>query len=536
MARYQKPPKGQLPLFTPESDWTPPAWERLPQNWIGARRVALDVETYDPGLRRNGLGPAVRRDGFMVGFSFAIEDGPKHYLPFAHEGGGNLDKTKCLAYLQDMLKDFSGEVVGANLQYDLDYLLQAGIEFTKVKRFRDVLIAEPLIDELQFSYSLNNVLKRHGLPPKNETLLKNAARDFNLNPKEDLWRLPSKYVGSYAEDDAHLPLLLLRRQERIIDEQNLWEVYDLESDVMPVLLKMKRRGVLIDQDHLAHVEAYTLQEEKTALAIVKDRTGIDIGVDNVWKAAALAPALKKIGYKPGKNSNGTYNIDKQVLTSINHKVADCLLRARTVNKIRTTFVNSIRQHMVNGRIHCHFNQTKNEDRNGVKGAAYGRLSSEQPNLQQQPSRDEELGPMWRKIYLPEPGAIWFADDYSQQEPRLTTHFAYISGCQGAGQAVRKYIDDPNTDNHDFMAETTGLKRKDAKQIFLGLCYGMGGAKLAVSLGLPTKWIEGRYGGQIEVAGMKRKRFWTRLTRTPRISKPLPRKQKTQPCNVAILSR
>lgn len=496
---YRKPLPGQMPMFTPKSNWKPTPVDKLPL-WTNAKRVALDIEGCDPGLKKNGLGPAVRRDGFMCGISFGIEDGPSHYMPFAHEGGDNLDRGHVLKYLQDRLNDFEGEIVGANLQYDLDYMMQAGLTFPKVKRFRDVLIAEPLIDELQHRYNLNAVLKRHGLPPKDETLLREAARDYNINPKADLWKLPARYVGAYGEGDVRLPLQLLRRQERIIDDQDLWEVYDLESDVMPVLLKMKRRGVKVDLKQLEFVEQHTYAEEVKALKIVKHRTGVDIGVGNVWKGAAVAPALKAIGFKPSLNKNGTPNIDKFVLKKINHKVADCILRARTVNKVRTTFAHSIREHLVNGRIHCHFNQLRNEDRNGVKGAAFGRLSSEKPNLQQQPSRDEELGPMWRKIYVPDPGGIWYADDYSQQEPRLTTHFAYVAGCRAAGKAVQKYIDDPNTDNHDFMAELTGLKRKDAKQIFLGLCYGMGGAKLAASLGLETKWIENRFGSMIEIAG------------------------------------
>ncbi|MDJ0953380.1 MAG: DNA polymerase [Acidimicrobiia bacterium] len=498
--RYIKPGAGQLPMFTPKSVWRPPTWEELPQSWKDARRVGIDIESCDPGLKKKGLGPAVRRDGFMAGFSFAIEDGPKHYLPFAHEGGDNLDKTACLTYLQDRLKEFEGELVGANLQYDLDYLLHNGITFPKVKRFRDVLIAEPLIDELQYRYNLNAVLERHGLPPKDEALLREAARDYHLDPKEDIWRLPARYVGPYGEQDAFAPLGLLRRQERVIDDQDLWEVYNLESDVMPVLLRMKRRGVRIDFKQLAKVEKYTLTEEEKALRIVKDKTGIDIGVGNVWNANIIAPALEYIGVKLGKTKEGQPNITKDILESIDHKVASSIAWARNVNKVRTTFAASIRRYEVKGRIHPHFNQLKNEDRHGVKGAAYGRLSSEDPNIQQQPSRDKILAPMWRKIYIPEDGCLWFADDYSQQEPRLTTHFAYISGCKGAGKAVKKYNDDPNTDNHAFMAELTGLDRKYAKNIFLGLCYGMGGAKLSRSLGLPTKMIKNHVGFMIEVAG------------------------------------
>src|SRR5690606_24307151 len=109
-------------------------------------------------------------------------------------------------------------------------------------------------------------------------------------------------------------------------------------------------------------------------------------------------------------------------------------------------------------------------------AAYGRLSSSNPNMQQQPARDEEIGPMWRSIYLPEEGGLWCADDYSQQEPRWLVHWAVVAGrhrliseraFKAALEAAGKYRDDPSTDNHQMMADMAGIKRKDAKELFLG---------------------------------------------------------------------
>jgi DNA polymerase I-like protein with 3'-5' exonuclease and polymerase domains len=143
--------------------------------------------------------------------------------------------------------------------------------------------------------------------------------------------------------------------------------------------------------------------------------------------------------------------------------------------------------MINGRIHCTFNQIARETEGGdQKGARYGRLSCVDPNLQQQPARDE-FAAMWRSIYIPEEGAVWGCLDYSQQEPRWTTHFSALMGLPKAEEAARRYREDPTTDNHTMMAELTGLPRKQAKGIYLGLCYGEGGAKLCDDLGLPTRW-------------------------------------------------
>ena len=474
----------QLPLWTPESDWRPPSLSDLP-DWSGFKRVAVDTETRDEHLKQLGIG--VRRGGYIVGVSIALEDGPSFYLPIRHAGGDNVDERGALGYLKEQFAKFTGDIVGANLSYDLDYLLEEGIVFHPDAKFRDIQIADPLIYELHQSYSLDNIAKRHGLPGKDESLLEEAARAYGVSPKSGMWQLPGRFVGPYATADVVQPLLTLRRQERLIEDLDLWDIWNLETDVLPVLVRMRRRGVRIDQDKLAEIEEWSLTEEAKAIKTVKEATGFDVGVGNVWKAAALAPALEAIGVKLELTSTGKPSIDKDLLSGIDHPVAKSLAWARKVNKLRTTFASSIRTYMVDGRIHCTFNQIARETETGdQRGARYGRLSATDPNLQQQPSRDE-FAKMWRSIYLPEEGAEWACCDYSQQEPRWTTHFAAVMDLPQAREAAQKYHDDPNLDNHQFMADLTGLPRKFAKNIYLGLCYGEGGAKLCRELGLPTRW-------------------------------------------------
>lgn len=476
----------QLPLIVPESDWQPPSLADLP-SWRGARRVGLDCETRDPQLRQLGIG--VRRGGYMVGYSFAIEDGPRYYVPLRHEGGDNVDPVQGLAYLRDQARSFDGEIVGANLSYDLDYVWEEGIEFPEIRYFRDIQIADPLIYELHQSYSLDNIAKRHGLPGKDETLLREAAKAYGVGAKDSLWRLPARFVGAYAEADADQPLLVLRRQERMIDERDLWDIYNLESRVLPVLVRMRRRGVRVDERRLEDIEDWSLQQEAEALAIVHRDTGVRIAVGDVWKSEALVPALEAIGMRLERTSTGKKSVDQDAFASVDHPVTKALAWARKTNKLRTTFASSVRDHMTNGRIHCTFNQIARESETGdQKGARYGRLSATNPNLQQQPSRDE-FAARWRSIYLPEEGSLWASCDYSQQEPRWTTHFAAVTNMPGARVAARAYHDNPDLDNHQFMAELTGLDRKYAKEVYLGLCYGKGGASLCDDMDppLPTRW-------------------------------------------------
>lgn len=471
-------------MFAPEVTWKPPVISELPE-WTDARRVCVDVETCDPQLRELGIG--VRRGGYVVGIGFTIEDGPSHYLPIRHEGGDNMEVEPVLRYLRQQGEKTRADIVGANLTYDLDYLTEEDIIYPLARSFRDIQVADPLIYELHNSYSLKNIANRHGLPGKDETVLRQAAQDYGLDPKKELWRLPARFVAQYAMVDTQEPLHVLRRQERLIEENDLWDIWDLESAVLPVLLKMRRAGVRIDQEKLAEIEAWSINEETESLREVKRLTGVDIGVGNVWQPEAMARPLQALGIPVPKTGKGDPSVTKELLASIDHPVAKALAWARKTNKLRTTFASSVRTHMVNGRIHCTFNQIAREDEKGdQKGARYGRLSAVDPNLQQQPSRDE-FASMWRSIYVPDEGGEWACLDYSQQEPRWTTHFAAKTNLAGARQAAQNYWDDPDLDNHTFMANLTGLDRKYAKCIYLGLCYGEGGAKLCDDLGLPTRW-------------------------------------------------
>lgn len=492
----------QLPLIMPPSEWKTPRLADLPQDWNVAKRVGFDVETRDETLKLLGIG--VRRPGcYMVGYSFAFEDGPAFYVPMRHEGGDNVeDPEQARRYLEYQTKNYKGTVVGANIQYDLDYLMQEGGNFDAAQWVRDIQIADPLIWELHHSYSLDSILERLGLPLKDTTKLKEAAHAYGVDPKSGLWRLPARYVGAYAEWDAASPLKALRLLERRIDDLELWDIYNLESQVTPALVRMRRRGVRVNYQQLEKMEYWSTLEEEAALNEVERLTGYQVGVGNVWKSEAMAEPLRRMGINIPVTSQGGDSIDKDFLASIDDPVARHLARARKVNKLRTTFAASVRRYMIDGRIHCTFNQIRGAE----GGARYGRLSCVDPNLQQQPSRDE-FAKDWRMVYLPEDWGDWCSNDYSQQEPRWTTHYAasypfreaHIR--ESALRAAQVYIDDPNADNHDMMTrivfgdDWVAQADKDAykkartacKIIYLGLCYGEGGAKLCDDLGLPTRW-------------------------------------------------
>ena len=503
----------QQPLFETESDWVLPNLNDLP-DWSQAKRVGYDIETKDPQLRK--LGPGVRRDGHAIGYGFAIEDGPKFYLPIRHEGGDNLPEENVLRYMRDQAKNFKGEIVGANLSYDMDYSLEDGIDFQHCD-WLDVLNADVLINELHDFYNLEAVGQRWDEGGKEEVLLHEAALNYGIkkNVKGNMYKLPARFIGAYAEEDCDLPLRILRKQEAEIEKQDLHAIWRLETDVLPALLRMRRRGVKVDLDALDRMEQWSLSQEAAAVKQLQRLTGVDIGIDNSMNAEIVAHALEKVGLRPMMTAKGKPSVDATFLLGCDHEAGQMVLTARKMAKLRGTYVGGVKKHLVKDRIHCTFNQMVASDDDGVgKGVRYGRLSAGNPNLQNQPSRDE-FAKEWRQIYIPDDGCQWASCDISQQEPRWTTHYAEEAGIAGGWEAGERYRNDPNACNHTMMVQIIHGEdmtaahpmfktyRKQGKIIYLGKCYGMGGPKLARDLGLPTatKVIK-RRGEQItiEVAG------------------------------------
>lgn len=493
-----------LPGMVPDTGWRPPRMSDLPSTWTATNRLSFDIETRDDHLKE--LGPGARRGGYITGYSFALaEDGPRFYVPLRHQGGDNIEEgpETGLRYLRDRFREYKGEIVGANLSYDIDFVLEADIEFPNENRFLDVQNAEALLNEHRRSYKLDLLCTDYGLPGKDTAALDEAARMYNVDPRGGMWRLPARHVGAYGEADADRPLRLLRLQEPQLEAQRLGEAWDIETRLLWVLAKMRKRGVHVNLDKLEAFEKWTLDQERDALDEIRVRTGIRLSAADIWKPTALLPLFDYLGVKVPRTGKGNPSIQSDWMEKIDHPAAEALRTARKMDHQRSNFVTPVRKHMVNGRIHCTFNQLRgdrDDDSGKIAGTISYRLSSEHVNMQNQPIRDPEIGEKWRDIYEPEDGALWASADFSQQEPRWAVHYADILQLEKAREVRNQYLNDPNTDFHQFMADLTGLPRKRAKNVFLGLAYGMGGAKLARELGLPTKWIQNRWKKWVLVAG------------------------------------
>ena len=432
------------------------------------------METWDPHLKETG--PSVRTGGRIAGIAFCIEGDRPYYLPFAHEGGGNLDEQQVLRYMAENVRRFSGTLVGTNLSYDLDWLWSYGLRSPDAK-YADIMVASALIDEHRRSHSLDALSRLYLGETKVKDKLHEAANTFypGQKPGNVIGLLPSQYVGAYAEGDVTLPLSILSEQLQEIRAQDLTKVWELESRCLPALVAMRQRGVRIDQEHLERME----RRCETEIANLADRmtrlTGYRIRPGDAMKRDILVEAFKRIDIPV------TGSLDKEWLVdnAPKHPAIECLRLMRRWNTLKNLSVESVKKHLVNGRIHCVYNQV----RDGERGARYGRLSCSNPNMQQQPARGSEGAVDWRKVYIPESGEEWASLDYSQQEPRLLVHFAELAKCEAAAAIATAYRQDPDMDFHDQMAKMARILRNPAKIIFLGLCYGMGEEKLKRQLAL-----------------------------------------------------
>jgi DNA polymerase I-like protein with 3'-5' exonuclease and polymerase domains len=383
----------------------------------------------------------------------------------------------------------------------LDVVSYDGVLFDWNKvTVRDVLVQGALIWELHRSYSLQNEALRRGFEGKDEKLLKESIQAHGYDVSGRDWKkwiakMPAHYVGPYGEGDVEILFPVNDSQWDQAKAENLTQVLNLEAKVLVLLLKMRQRGVALDFDQLDRVEKMALDEENRILKEIFDATGVNIGLNNCMNAGKCAAALEAVGISVPICENGQPSITTEILSHIEHPVADKIRKLRQANKIRKTFVASMRRYETNGRIHTTFRQIVGaNDKNETSGAAFGRLSSVDPNAQQQPSRGKFAKP-WRKIWVPEPGCKWLSADYSSVEPRWTIHFAELLGLPGAKELANEYRTNPRIDPHGAMAKIvygpnyTEDERKEGKVIVLGTTYGMSGAKLCTHhLHLPTRWL------------------------------------------------
>ena len=453
-------------------DWSPP--NTFP-DLTKSSRIAIDLETKDPNLIK--LGPGwCRKDGHVIGIAIAAGDFQGYY-PIRHSSG-NLDSKLVLRWLKDQMNTPDIPKVFHNALYDLGWLRAEGIELKG--SIIDTMIMAPLINENRRFYNLNSLVSDYLQEFKSEKTLRSAANEFGVDPKAEMYKLPAKYVGAYAEKDAGVTLRLCDHLMPILEKEECVSIFKLESSLIPVILDMKTRGVRVDVDEAEKTKKQMAQQEKKLLDEITKDTGIAI---EPWVSTSIAKVFDFFGLQYSRTEKSrSPSFTKQFLSNHSHPVAKKIVKIRELNKANTTFVETILNHAHNGRIHCDFHPLRTDD----GGTVTGRFSSSNPNLQQIPSRDLEIKKAIRGLFIPEEKCKWGSFDYASQEPRWLAHY-----CANAGESYRHYLIDEvvtmykegKADFHQMVADMTKISRKEAKTVNLGIMYGMGRKKLADTLAI-----------------------------------------------------
>jgi DNA polymerase I-like protein with 3'-5' exonuclease and polymerase domains len=455
-------------VFKAQTEWSKP--EEFP-DLRQADVIAIDLETCDPNLKTMGSGSIVGR-GKVVGIAVAT-DGYSGYFPFDHEGGGNLEKSKVIQWFTDVCKSDAIKVFH-NAMYDVCWIRSMGIKING--QIVDTMIAASLVNENRFRFDLNSLGWDYCGQGKNESELNEAAKEWGVDPKADMWKLPAMYVGNYAERDAELTLNLWKVMQKELTDQDLGSIFELETDLFPCLVDMKFLGVRVDVQKAHTLKQQLASEEEKLLQKVELETGIE---PQIWAARSIAKVFDKLklDYERTVKTQAP-SFTKNFLSSHSHPLVQCIAKAREINKAHTTFIDTIIKHEHNGRIHADINQIRSD----TGGTVTGRFSYSNPNLQQIPARNKDLGPLIRSLFIPESGCEWGCFDYSQQEPRLVVHYASLDQDASVFN-VKDAYEDGNADFHTIVAEMAEIPRDQAKTINLGLFYGMGKAKLQAELGV-----------------------------------------------------
>ena len=459
----------KIPKFEAQTEWVKPTeFPDLRQ----VDEIAIDLETKDPDLIKKGSGSVIG-NGEVIGIAVATKHF-KGYFPIAHEGGGNMEKARVLSWLKDILEAPSTKIFH-NAIYDVCWLRAMGFKING--DIACTMIAAALTDENRFRYDLNSLSWNYLGYGKNEAALAEAAESWGIDPKSEMYKLPAMHVGAYAERDAEVTLGLWQEMKKEIINQDLEDIFDLESDLFHCLVDMRFKGVRVDIERAHQMKKEMKTAEQELLHKIKKETNIDT---QIWAARSIANVFDMLRLEyPRTDKTQAPSFTKNFLQEHPHPVVKMIAQAREINKAHTTFIDSILRYEHNGRIHAEINQL----RNAGGGTVTGRFSYQNPNLQQIPARNKDLGPKIRSLFIPEKGHTWGVFDYSQQEPRLVVHYASLYKLPSVYDVVDAYQNDSSSDFHQTVADMADIPRSQAKTINLGLFYGMGKGKLQAELGV-----------------------------------------------------
>ena len=391
-------------------------------------------------------------------------------------------------------------LVNHNIKFDTNFLENEGIRVPSTMECTSVRAA--LINEHEHSFSLDALAKKY-LNAAKVDIYEDLAKLFGGKPTREaqignLHRAPESLAGRYAIEDPVLAIKLWLWQEEEIKRQGLEQVWDLERKITPILCKIERRGVRVDERRARHSMVGVDRKIDSAQRSLDQLAGKAMNANSPPQMRSLfnvakhdAPGTPKgyvwktdSGFLLPMTETGAPSMAKETLIIMaeqNDPRAKQVLTLRKMIKAKSFLKDHILGHAVNGRVYPNYNQTRGDNE---LGTGTGRFSINDPALQQIPSRDVDIAEIARSCFLPEEYQKWCCADWEQMEFRMFAHYTKDP------KILRAYQDDPHTDYHQIVSDITGIPRKprfagdaNAKQINLGLVFGMGEGKMAYEMGL-----------------------------------------------------
>lgn len=437
-------------------------------------------------------------------FGFSVSVGDKDYYWDVRDQPQSLD----------WLADSIGSVERAYLhhaKFDAHMFREAGVDLP-LERCVCTMVRAALIDEHLPTYGLDFVGKKCIGVGKDDSLEEELRRIFGHKLSRDklmlmLHKAPVPIVAKYAKQDTRTTLLLGLWQEDEIIRQGLEQVDGLERELLPMVVRMERHGVKID---VGRAEKSVIDIDKIVKREHEELNGMAGFEINPNPSGSIVKLFNPTRTNDGKyvlvdgtiaepTEGGKPSIDADCLRRMKHPAAGKILRLRKLIKCRDTFLKGhVLGHLHKGRVHCNVNQTRGDN---DAGTSTGRLSINNPALQQIPSRDKEVKAIVRPCFLPDDGQKWLGIDWSSFEYRWFAHYLNDQNI------TNKYLNDPNTDFHQVVSDMTGIPRNaqyvggpSAKAINLSMVFGAGPGKAAEMVGLPFIVEKGRNGKEYKKPG------------------------------------
>lgn len=418
----------------------------------------IDIETYDPLLKTSG--PSyTRKQGHIIMVGVADEDG----------------RAMCFNIKDERLHRILAtpdKKIGHNIAYDLDWLIN-GCGLKVNGEFEDTMTREALLDEYSTKLDLDTCCQRRGVAGKDGDISQWWQQQGGKGDvRNNIHCIPIPIVKRYCEQDVRATMALYKKQQIDIDREGLGGIADLESGVINILLELRKNGVKVDLQRVEDMRSRNLSEIQTVL---NELLAYGITEDAVRSSAKLAVCFNRLGVqstaltKTGNTSYGSF-----ALQMLDHPAAMLVVKARgLLTKKSTFFDNTFGSALVGDRIYSTFKATKRDSKDGGGGTVTGRFSSANPNMQNIPSKDDEVsgksGTDIRSMIIPETGMMLLSFDYKQVEFAVMAHYATGEGAEECRENIRKGVD-----YHDFVQKLSGMDdRKTVKNLNFGSIYGLG---------------------------------------------------------------